>query len=1686
MPVHLSRDLVRNRYIYRLSGRDEDLEVNIALRELLRRQFGLWLPEVGEDDAPESYFAKIEPLIVGAKRLSIRRFITIGIFPFPRMALWADLDPQRWPSNSLLAHEQVALLLGGRGDEGAPAGFPPDHDIEAEPAPKAVPPLIMPADVSQHSALVEVVSGQSLAIEGPPGTGKSQTIANMIGAALDRGQRVLFLAEKRAALDVVAERLSKSGFGPLMLQLHSDRATKAEVMQALRERMSATVTVPGPALARMHEDLRQQRDTLRRYVSLLRREIGALGRPVNALYWRFLTLHDQLAHSLPRSLIRHTIVGAEEVSALDLKWKRVALDAVEKAATQIQEAYGSITRSPWHATRNLKPTSFDQDEVRQQLNAVVISVDRLQAVCEDFTGRTGVSVPSSESDTVAWLSALARLPMGAADVCQARLRTALRAAEPIRSLVRRLERYRDNLGRAAAVHPAPLAADLGAFSALDAVLRALDCDLTTAAALQRRWNDTRDWLKDVARLDACLRPVCDKVRVDADTATAYGLRVLTAVFRRLREAPSDVLRLRKPNLLDDDAATHLAAGKAAAADLREREAALSERINLKEAVSLGAEALDRYASAICDAGIFTRILSSRYKDSLRSTRALCTQTTSNRAVLVELLRATAQWLRDAGTFRENAALAEMFGAAWQGHTSDFTRLEAARSLLESLAGLLLPAGMSECLRLIAGEPTPVLQAIATQAQLDSQSDQVLARIDASLTLPQVLEAADELEAQLGAAIAAAAAAGVSSDSEIRTAEPSTIHLFHDLHALHREISIPPDSTELWGWYLGPQEDLEKLAAALSVADAITAANLPTELAAQIADSSEPGTLVADLIKTERALRAQLQAVRDAWRDFSQAVGTDAQAFLKVPDSASTSWGQARSILTEAHADTRASRWFADLQKFLMEAETRQVRFIYDAFVAADQPIHGLADAFEFLLIETLLKHFLATDGTHLMRLGGVSLDQARQRFRILDGEAMALEGRRIVADRLAQQPPRGVDWGPKSGWTELGLIRNELNKQKRHIPIRDLVARATKTLQALKPVWLMSPMSVAQYMSPGSAAFDLVIIDEASQMRPEFAIGAIARGTQVVVVGDPKQLPPTDFFQTHQADPDADADVAVESESILDLALARLSNVRRLRWHYRSRHASLITFSNRMFYDRDLVVFPNAMTEDPILGVKYTYVNEGTYSNHINRAEAQAVIERALALIYANPDLSLGIATMNVDQRDLIFAEFERISEEDARIRDYMDRHAATIEPFFVKNLENIQGDERDIILVSTCYGPAPGTSTVAQRFGPINSATGHRRLNVLFTRAKMTTEVFTSLRPTDIVVGPDSREGVKAFRAYLEYAAGGAVVDDAEGGEPDSDFEEFVADRLRAAGYEVIPQVGVERFRIDLGVRHPSYPLGFLAGIECDGATYHAPLTVRDRDRIRQDILEGLGWRIYRIWSTDWFNDRERETARLLRWLEEHRAREAARYESRRSAIEEAEAVRPRSDATEPDRQHTPLLPAAKSRQPAITPARRRTVRPATVPVAGQADLLRPGHPSEPRPVERPLPLVPRAATDTVPVAPQPRPEGRKRNIDGIDYYEVQPGYWEVWIDGRLAGDIQRLSRAPVLAARLYGNRVVAPVTHYQATMAETNEMFNVDDIYEAVRGIATRVGASSETHALRAIGGNIPRARQDTSRTS
>jgi very-short-patch-repair endonuclease len=428
---------------------------------------------------------------------------------------------------------------------------------------------------------------------------------------------------------------------------------------------------------------------------------------------------------------------------------------------------------------------------------------------------------------------------------------------------------------------------------------------------------------------------------------------------------------------------------------------------------------------------------------------------------------------------------------------------------------------------------------------------------------------------------------------------------------------------------------------------------------------------------------------------------------------------------------------------------------------------------------------------------------------------------------------------------------------------------------------MMSPLSIAQYLPRGTVEFDLCIVDEASQMPPENAIGALLRANQAMIVGDTNQLPPTSFFRKMIVDEDADEDETVLEESILEMANATFRPARRLRWHYRSRHSSLIRYSNRMVYDDNLIVFPSAAENRSDMGVSLKQV-EGAYKGGMNAAEAKIMVEQAIRFMREQPLRSLGVVTLNQKQRDLILEEMEYALSRDSKASEYIEywaSHRDGLESFFIKNLENVQGDERDVIFIGTVYGPEKPGARVHQRFGPINGIAGKRRLNVLFSRAKEQVVTFSSMTAGDILANETGNPGAYMLKCWLEYSATGRL-DSGEVTlrEPDSDFEEFVAQQIRSMGCEAVHQVGVVGYFIDIGVKHSDWPHGFLLGVECDGATYHSSKSARDRDRLRQEVLEGLGWHFHRIWSTDWFSDPQAEAEKLRQHIEERLAAEKAK----------------------------------------------------------------------------------------------------------------------------------------------------------------------------------------------------------------
>ena len=497
------------------------------------------------------------------------------------------------------------------------------------------------------------------------------------------------------------------------------------------------------------------------------------------------------------------------------------------------------------------------------------------------------------------------------------------------------------------------------------------------------------------------------------------------------------------------------------------------------------------------------------------------------------------------------------------------------------------------------------------------------------------------------------------------------------------------------------------------------------------------------------------------------------------------------------------------------------------------------------------------------------MEGLRKRLVELDSEYMSLSRTFLAKELISVPVPPGNSQGPVKTLTERALIEHEIGKQRRHVPLRDLLRRAEAATRALKPCFMMSPASVAQFLPPGGEPFDIAIVDEASQMRPEEALGIAARARQLIVVGDPMQLPPTTFFDASSDAADSEQseeELDVDTESILDMALSTMRPPRDLRWHYRSRHDSLIKFSNREFYNNRLIVFPSPHEKCLHMGVQWVPVPNGIYDLSLNAVEADVVLETVAALMRSSPNSSIGVVAVNQPQKDLLSERFDHLFAHESDLEDYRARWAPTLEDFFVKNLENVQGDERDIIVISTVYGPATPGGPVAQRFGPINSRMGHRRLNVLFTRAKERMVVVSSMQPEQIRPAGGASHGVLAFKGYLEYARSGRLESgNVTGRGFDSHFEKEVSDLLIENGYQVEPQVGVAGFFVDIAIRHPARTDYFVLGIECDGASYHSAKSARDRDRVRQEILQQLGWELHRVWSTDWFNARDREARRLL-----------------------------------------------------------------------------------------------------------------------------------------------------------------------------------------------------------------------------
>jgi very-short-patch-repair endonuclease len=1481
LPINMEKRITNGEYVFSIAGRDDDETTNVALREKLKR-LALDLPEYDPDAGIEAYLASVGACLTNRRRWRVRRFATIGLFSFSRQAMWSDLDSARWPATArpeghVLLGQVYGDVAGEHTDNVAPV-----HDVDHPELEQQAPALVTDADASQFSAVIDATAGKNLVIQGPPGTGKSQAITNIIANALWHGKTVLFVSEKMAALKVVKDRLDRFGLGLYCLEVHSAKASKTAVLKSIRERMEYPQRVTNvQEIESAREALRRARQRLTEYAALMNSPAGSTGLTTHQVLWGDFTRATP-EQPLPKGTLEFRFADPLSIDRFKLG-ERVGIGkALDDWAATMGTA-AEPQHQPWRGVGNLNLNRFDRAGAIEVVAAWSEALQRLFGEAELISTTATWKGLNTASDLGAATKLIAAIPTPEPEIEEKLLALAVGDA---------------------ARH------SLSSWVELCARVHSLETEIETICS--------RRALR--ANLDT-VRPLIEKA--EAPGVASLSIEELPAVYDEARESAEQVAQLvrliaellqvagRNPSLGLDVKSEAMAAGyllavhKIQQENLRYRSAALTDE-NVVEDLNAAGSIAEEARSAAADAcfsepptstfagtipsirelrqaagvlrttGFFGKLFGREW----RAAKAVCQCTFPEERKLAPLeaakrLMAAAQWKDRLQRLEACAEAKTAAGRHWKGADTPFDKLisvaewmrsiqkvtplsehgarELRRLAYESVADnfaiLVRFAETAESLNLVKAFQSAYVSKSTIHAEAQRQAERtaglrwIIERVGELALQPQqrmealakaratLLEATTlrQKMAQESVAVNACAAMSGSSEPEKANTIRATVRYVEKVLA----VRTPPSVTR----YLLQEGCVEHLAALKQIAEEATTTLGQVRQAAEQADA---------LLK----LRPEEWAGGPVDATAIRALLEKCQRATKAPDALEK---QIALLSIEMEA---AKLGLSDLIRCWPAEGLRYARVAQ----AVDAAFYRSA-------AEKLMREHPV-----LASHAGNTHEQVRKRFQELDREILKLNRQMIAARLHARAIPPGRRAGSTREYTENEMLAHQTGLQQPRIALRRLFSNAGNAIRAYTPCIMMSPMSVAQYLEPGKHNFDILVIDEASQMRPEDALGAMLRCNQAVIVGDPEQLPPTDFFTASDDSADQQAEDTPE-ESILELGRRCWHPMRMLEVHYRSRHHSLIAYSNREFYGERLLVYPSPVREDPEFGVSCRKIN-GAYEvgQGRNIEEARAIVEEAASLMRARHDRSIGIVAMNQAQRDLIETLMDERTTSDPNIQAYRDKWSGDLEDFFIKNLENVQGDERDIILISTVYGPT-AEGVFHQHFGPINRAYGHRRLNVLFTRAKRKLTVFTSLDHARIVAD-GNRRGVRVLKEFLEYASRGAFTPGRQSGEePDSDFERWFLSRLKSVSYEAHPQVGVAKYRIDIGVVHPDKPGSYILGVECDGATYHSSKSARDRDRLRQDVLEGLNWRIHRVWSTDWYRDPEREFSRLVQHIERLRS---------------------------------------------------------------------------------------------------------------------------------------------------------------------------------------------------------------------
>ncbi len=1485
-------------YRYSIQVKDDGLLTNISLREKLANDFDLVLPEIDEDTTPNDYFHQIEDSILRHQpRWSIKKYASLVLLNFTKQAMYLDLDPENWPEDANIKdHELISRFFSTGGQESAAgtSAYETEHEIDKLEDIHQRFPLVFDADSSQHSAIIDAVNGENLVIEGPPGSGKSQTITNIIAGCLGNGQNVLFVAEKMAALEVVKSRLDRAGLGDFCLELHSHKANKQKILGDLATRLNNAGKYRKPkeieADVSRFEDLKTK---LTDYSDLINSVWGNTGLTLHEILHR-ATRYRQTLHISPERLSVEGING-ETFTAVRQReladQAKMLSDAYDLVSEQTTD--GNINSHHWYGVNNTALHGYQVNDLNNQLTSWT---DALKALHDewleyskeyDLKGETGESLSiTAIGETISKIQELPDLVGGEplAHLCAFSAHTS-----DIKQLITDYQAIHDAFTDIAKViKPDVISNKAGEVIALTRTLDSLKqlgvSDDKSLSDMALSISDITSTLKKVTEVKdhfAHVTPDIDPSLHCCFEDSHRGTKEFLTLIGLINELPADLWRHRDEIYDNPDVDPVLDQITQRLSVLTPLHSQLHESFSLHPLPA--SDSLKSLQSILSNGGLF-KWFSSEWRNARKKVLALSPVAKPDANQLMSLIPALIEYVEGIEQLDKLNSTDPVFNEVYLGIDTPLDRLTALRRWYRTVRN---EYGVGFGDRVSIGS-----------ALLSMDRQQAMAIKDfAAKGLKDLLEDIQKSVDILTERFASYTPLHQISESLSSSLPPLASQLNALLKALKpivgggmASLSLLRDINDKWkrqqdcitSWRKNPSLVLLTKAGISLPVDSGKFSQQPIQIV--------KNTLKITAVATDSPyILRSIEASNDAERyealksrssnlfDLLNRAQKSQTPFLELGKLTLKEWSESctdslRDILLRNQRALDNPQWlntwldYIKLRARLSESGLGNIVHELELHtITSDQ----LQDVLHLVVYHILAEEVMHTN-PELTSFSGLEQTGIRRRFREYDRKLMELQQKRIAHKASVSSPPTGVSSGRVKDYTELSLIKHNLGLKRPRIAIRSLFKRAGKSIQSLKPCFLMSPMSVAQYLQPGKFNFDLIIMDEASQIRPEDALGAIARGTSLVVVGDPKQLPPTSFFQKAVSNEDNEDVIALEeSESILDSVIPVFRN-RRLRWHYRSRHESLIAFSNQNFYDSNLILFPSPFRESGEYGINYKPV-QGRFVNRKNVEEARLIVQNVAEQLRHFPEESVGIVAMNAEQSDEIEKQLEQKVKSDPILQQAFEKNQKLEEPLFIKNLENVQGDERDVIVISMTYGPETvGSSSMHQRFGPINSDVGWRRLNVLFTRSKKRMHIFSSMTSGHIRTGTNSSRGVKSLKAFLEYCETGRLQHYQHTGKAaDSDFEIAVMDMLAKYGYECEPQLGVAGYFLDIAVKDPGMPGKFLVGIECDGASYHSAKSARDRDRLRQDILENLGWKIRRIWSTDWFDNPEAQIQPILNELD-------------------------------------------------------------------------------------------------------------------------------------------------------------------------------------------------------------------------